>query len=156
MSSISDISGRISKLIEHLNVGPSDFMSRVHVSRQTYHNLKTGKSRPDYKTIHEILIGFPEVSAEWLMRGVGSIMKGDEPSKEEYEMLKKQSEVFEEKYFELKKQLGKPKATTRSLLIDRDVPENRMLAPKHISVFCQEIIDRLIATYGFYRFPSVN
>lgn len=156
MSSVEDVSGRISKLIEFLNVGPNIFMSRVNVSRQTYHNLKTGRSKPDYKTIYAILSGFPEVSAEWLMRGDGSILKEEGPTKEEFEMIKKQSEVFEEKYFELKKQLGKPRATTNSLLIDREVPEARLLSPRHNSLFRKEILEHLMAVYGFNRFPSVN
>lgn len=148
---------RFAKVLQVMGTNASRLSREVGGTTSKYYKLLKGESEPNLETIVSLLKRYPEISADWLLVGEGEMLKKDASDvsklKKENERLRNDLELQSAIVAKL---VGKPKATTQSLLIDREVPENRMLAPKHISVFCQEIIDRLIATYGFYRFPSVN
>jgi len=117
MSSIVD---RIKELCTHLKVSENRFAGEIDVNPQTLNNYTSGKRKIGYEVVDKILIRYPQVSAEWLLRGVGSmfccgdanidevfntgiqqnnvegnntaVMNGDAVLQKENELLKKQIE----------------------------------------------------------------
>lgn len=137
---------RMMRFIEAMG-GITKVARQIGRSDQVFRSMVNRDTKPSVDLLIDIAEAYPEEFS------IDYVLTGRDKVRDEVDKLKRELEV---QRAVVERLVGKPKATTRSLLIDREVPENRMLAPKHISVFCQEIIDRLIATYGFYRFPSVN
>lgn len=66
---------RISKLIESTGLNPTSFASKVGVQQRTLWGQLNGQRKLSLDTVEAILNAYPELSAEWLMRGTGSMMK---------------------------------------------------------------------------------
>jgi plasmid maintenance system antidote protein VapI len=72
-----DIIKRINELIIALNQTSRSFAIACGIKYTTLNNYLVGRRAIGYDTIDAILTGFPEVSAEWLMRGTGPMFKKD-------------------------------------------------------------------------------
>lgn len=68
---------RISKLIESTGYNPTSFAAKIGVQQMTLWNQLNGRRRLSLDTVEAILSTFPDISAEWLMRGSGSMSKGN-------------------------------------------------------------------------------
>ena len=68
---------RIAKLIESTGLNPTSFAAKIGVQQMTLWGQLNGRRKLSLDTVEAILDTFPDISAEWLMRGTGS-MKGDE------------------------------------------------------------------------------
>ena len=86
-----EINQRIKALIEVKGFNVNSFSIKIGISQRTMSNYILLDRFPAYKTLHAILTTFTDVSAEWLMRGEGSmfvsdrlpVMRGDETDSEE-------------------------------------------------------------------------
>lgn len=56
-----------------MRMSENKFASEIGVNTQTLNNYTTGKRSVSYDVVDKILVHFPQVSAEWLIRGVGSM-----------------------------------------------------------------------------------
>ena len=68
---------RIAKLIESTGLNPTSFAAKIGVQQMTLWGQLNGRRKLSLDTVEAILDTFPDISAEWLMRGAGS-MKGNE------------------------------------------------------------------------------
>ena len=68
---------RIAKLIESTGLNPTSFAAKIGVQQMTLWGQLNGRRKLSLDTVEAILDTFPDISAEWLMRGTGS-MNGDE------------------------------------------------------------------------------
>ena len=81
---------RLRLLIEDKGYNPKTFAEKIGMAQRTINNYVNGRF-PSYEAIHAILHTFPDVSAEWLMRGEGEMyicdglpsFRGDETDDEE-------------------------------------------------------------------------
>lgn len=81
---------RLRLLIEDKGYNPKTFAEKIGMAQRTINNYVNGRF-PSYEAIHAILHTFPDVSAEWLMRGEGGMyicdglpsFRGDETEDEE-------------------------------------------------------------------------
>ena len=81
---------RLRLLIEDKGYNPKTFAEKIGMAQRTINNYVNGRF-PSYEAIHAILQTFPDVSAEWLMRGEGPMyicdglpgFRGDETEDEE-------------------------------------------------------------------------
>lgn len=81
---------RLRLLIEDKGYNPKTFAEKIGMAQRTINNYVNGRF-PSYEAIHAILHTFPDVSAEWLMRGEGEMyicdglpgFRGDETEDEE-------------------------------------------------------------------------
>ena len=81
---------RLRLLIEDKGYNPKTFAEKIGIAQRTINNYVNGRF-PSYEAIHAILHTFPDVSAEWLMRGEGEMyicdglpgFRGDETEDEE-------------------------------------------------------------------------
>lgn len=75
------INQRLNYLIEKLaykNV--SDFARQIEVNYMTVKQYSEGRN-PNYQTLNQILLAFPEVNAKWLMTGEGNPFEDSEKKK---------------------------------------------------------------------------
>lgn len=69
-----------------MRMSENKFASEIGVNTQTLNNYTTGKRSVSYDVVDKILVHFPHVSAEWLIRGIGNMLNGcgctspDDPS----------------------------------------------------------------------------
>ena len=86
-----EIVQRIGDLIRDKGYTIASFAHVIGIAQTTLNNYFKFSRFPAYETIHAILHTFPDISAEWLMRGEGSmyitddlpIFRGDETEDEE-------------------------------------------------------------------------
>ena len=89
--SFMEIIQRIKFLIKEKNCSVNSFAREIGISQRTLNNYVLLGRLPSYEAIHAILNKFTDVSAEWLMRGEGSMyiadglpsFRGDETESEE-------------------------------------------------------------------------
>ncbi len=62
---------RIKEIIEAKNLTPSRFADHVDVPRSTISHILSGRNKPSLEVIQKILEAFPDIPAEWLVRGKG-------------------------------------------------------------------------------------
>ena len=82
---------RLKELIEEKGYTVNSFAREIGIAQVTLNNYIRLNRYPAYETLHAILHTFPDISAEWLMRGEGSmyitddlpILRGDETEDEE-------------------------------------------------------------------------
>lgn len=88
---IMEIVQRIKELIKVKELTVNSFSKEIGIGQVTLNNYIRLNRYPAYETLHAILTTFTDVSAEWLMRGEGSmfvsdrlpVMRGDETDSEE-------------------------------------------------------------------------
>lgn len=70
------IHSRLQQLIDALNLSVLEFARQLGESRgeKVYHILH-GRLKPRYDTLEKILIAYPQVNADWLLRGEGLMFK---------------------------------------------------------------------------------
>ncbi|MBN2744486.1 MAG: helix-turn-helix transcriptional regulator [Marinilabiliaceae bacterium] len=74
------IAERIGELLKLYGLNKHQFANKIEVSSTIIYNIIGGrKSNPSYELINKILDAFPDLSAEWLLRGKGDY-KIDESS----------------------------------------------------------------------------
>ena len=78
---------RIIKLIESKGLNPTSFAAQIGVQQKTLWNQLNEKRKLSLDTIEAIIEKYPEVSAEWLMRGVGDMTKGNDAFEKRIENL---------------------------------------------------------------------
>ena len=78
---------RISKLIESTGLNPTSFAAKIGVQQMTLWNQLNGKRKLSLETVMAILDNFPDVSAEWLMRGTGDMKKGNDAQEKRLDNL---------------------------------------------------------------------
>ena len=80
------IVGRILQLCDHLGMSVNSFASSLGMNQVTLNNYKLGKRKPSLEVVEKVTQKYPQVSAEWLIRGIGSMLNGcgctsaDDPS----------------------------------------------------------------------------
>jgi len=78
---------RISKIIESTGLNPTSFAAKIGVQQMTLWNQLNGKRKLSLETVVAIIENFPDISTEWLMRGTGSMMKGNDAQDKRIENL---------------------------------------------------------------------
>lgn len=72
---------RVNELISHSELSKNAFANKISMEQTTVNNQLIGKRGISIDLILNILLAFPEVSSEWLLRGEGSMIKSDIPAK---------------------------------------------------------------------------
>jgi transcriptional regulator with XRE-family HTH domain len=66
---------RLIKLMEYLEYTPSVFADEIGVIRSSISHIMSGRNKPGVELLQRVLKRFPEVSAEWLLAGIGPMFK---------------------------------------------------------------------------------
>ena len=67
---------RLQQLIEALDISVLEFARQLgeHRGEKIYHVLH-GRMKPGYDTLEKILVAFPQVNGDWLLRGEGLMFR---------------------------------------------------------------------------------
>jgi hypothetical protein len=72
---------RLIKLMDVLEYTPSVFADEVGVIRSSISHIMSGRNKPGVELLQKVLKRFPEVSAEWLLAGLGPMFRdGQRPN----------------------------------------------------------------------------
>lgn len=66
---------RIKQVMEHYEETPAGFAEKIGVNRSNMTHLFSGRNQPSLDFAKKVLVAFPEVSTEWLIMGVGNMIK---------------------------------------------------------------------------------
>lgn len=64
-------------IVEKSGKAVNSYAAMIGVSQPTLKACVDGNNAPRFDTLQKILIANPMISAEWLMRGEGSMIKGE-------------------------------------------------------------------------------
>jgi plasmid maintenance system antidote protein VapI len=78
---------RITKLIESTGLNPTSFAAKIGVQQMTLWGQLNGKRKLSLESVLAILNSYPELSAEWLMRGTGDMTKGNDAQEKRLDNL---------------------------------------------------------------------
>lgn len=78
---------RILKLIESTGLNPTSFAAKIGVQQMTLWEQLNGKRKLSLDSVLAILNSYPELSAEWLMRGTGEMKKGNDAQEKRLDNL---------------------------------------------------------------------
>lgn len=70
---------RIKRVIDYSQLSASAFADTIGISRSGMTHLLTGRNQPSLDVARKILAKYPEVSTEWLIMGMGEMLRVDEP-----------------------------------------------------------------------------
>jgi transcriptional regulator with XRE-family HTH domain len=113
MNNNLNLSDRLREVVDHYGLTVNELASKIGGSRMKFYNLMKGASKPDFGTTEAILNNFPDISAEWLMRGDGPMLKKEIVSQEEVNAIIAENKAIKAMYrAEL---LGKSKGAIISL-----------------------------------------
>lgn len=77
---------RINELIDSYKLSKNAFANKINMEQTTVNNQLIGKRGVSIDLILNILLAFPEISSEWLLRGKGNMLI--EESKDNAEKLR--------------------------------------------------------------------
>ena len=66
---------RIKQVMEHYEETPAGFAEKIGVNRSNLTHVFSGRNQPSLEFAKKVLVAFPEVSTEWLIMGVGKMIK---------------------------------------------------------------------------------
>lgn len=69
---------RIKEIIEYSQLSSAAFADMIGISRSGLTHLLTGRNQPSLDVARKILAKFPEISTEWLIMGMGAMLRPDE------------------------------------------------------------------------------
>ena len=69
---------RIRQTIEYSQLSASAFADTIGISRSGLTHLLTGRNQPSLDVARKILAKYPEISTEWLIMGMGDMLRSDE------------------------------------------------------------------------------
>ena len=70
-------------MLDYFGMSQNAFAAKANLNRVMINNYLNG-SQPTYETLSNLLNAFPQISAEWLMRGEGSMLKENTPKEMTY------------------------------------------------------------------------
>ncbi|HPE40132.1 MAG TPA: helix-turn-helix transcriptional regulator [Bacteroidales bacterium] len=68
---------RIKQVMEFSGLTPAQFATEIGINRSGLTHLFSGRNQPSLDLVKKILVTFPQIKTEWLMMGMGSMLKDD-------------------------------------------------------------------------------
>lgn len=69
---------RIKQVIEYSQLSSAAFADNIGISRSGLTHLLTGRNQPSLDVARKILAKYPEISTEWLIMGMGEMMRNED------------------------------------------------------------------------------
>ena len=84
-----ELTKRVIKIKQNYKLTQAEFADRINVQRSSVSHMVNGRNKASADLVIRILEAFPQISAEWIMRGEGEMFKKDK----EEELFDTPSEV---------------------------------------------------------------
>ena len=72
------VNQRVEDLITHLSINKNRFAEKIDKSATTISSILSRRNKPGYDVLEAILLAYPQVNANWLMRGEGPMIINEE------------------------------------------------------------------------------
>ena len=69
---------RIKQIMEYYQLAPASFAEQIGINRSNLTHLFSGRNQPSLDLAKKILHSYPEIKTEWLIMGVGTMMRSNE------------------------------------------------------------------------------
>ena len=69
---------RIKQIMEYYNITPASLAEQIGINRSSLTHLFSGRNQPSLDLAKKILHCYPEIKTEWLIMGMGEMMRSDE------------------------------------------------------------------------------
>lgn len=129
---------RIKAIKDALGISENELARRLGISQSTLNGYTLGKRKPSYDLAESVLNAFSDVSAEWLMRGEGTMYISDLPSTDHTDT----DEV-----------LGLKAEITR-LRVEREEMQKRIIELEAITQYQEKRLDKMLGILHEERQPS--
>ncbi len=70
---------RLIKVLNHLGLTATRLADEIGVQRSGISHILSGRNQPGYDFMVKLLTRFPDINAEWLLLGKGTLLKDKEP-----------------------------------------------------------------------------
>jgi transcriptional regulator with XRE-family HTH domain len=87
----TEVNNRVKAIADHYLISTSRLAEELDVSVANVSHIFSGRNKPGFDFIEKLLDRFPDVNAEWIMRGKGSMLRMDEPPAEQVKELKEET-----------------------------------------------------------------
>lgn len=74
-----NLNERISKIIEYSELTSSEFADAIDVQRSSISHITSGRNKPSLDFLIKVKEHFPELEWDWLINGIGAMLKRPEP-----------------------------------------------------------------------------
>lgn len=81
------VAERIKEFLKFKGISVNSFSRKLVMSQTTLNRQFNGTVTLSVETVKAVLDYFPDMSAEWLMRGIGQMIKSDSMSERELEVV---------------------------------------------------------------------
>ena len=72
---------RIKLIMEFYNLSPAAFSEQIGINRSNLTHLFSGRNQPSLDLAKKILHSYPDIKTEWLIMGIGEMLRNDEDRK---------------------------------------------------------------------------
>lgn len=107
------INERFLKIMEHYNYSPSLFADEIGVIRSSVSHIVSGRNNPGVDLLQKVLKRFPEVSTDWLMMGIGEMLRQEGGQATSAELARAEAKALADKNL-----FAQPKAERRQMTLD--------------------------------------
>ncbi len=88
-----DISQRFLAVMRHSKLNNGDFALKIGASQGAISHINSGRNKPSLDMMISILAHYPEVSAEWFIRGKGEMIQPNKVADIKTDLLKLLEEI---------------------------------------------------------------
>jgi len=85
---------RLEILLKSRNLSPAQLADEIGIQRSGIYHIMKGRNKPGFDFITKLLEHFPEISADWLLMGKGSMVKNVSESVVEEPQISRKSETI--------------------------------------------------------------
>jgi len=132
---------RINKILRYYNLSSSQFADEIGVQRSSVSHVLTGRNKPGFDFIQKIIGVFPDVSAEWLITGVGSMLKDEKPVSNELFVEQKSVQASADRTGPEVKEKDSNLLSGNDRMVDSDIPEKKKKIEKIIVIYDDRSFD---------------
>jgi|WetSurMetagenome_2_1015567.scaffolds.fasta_scaffold09177_3 transcriptional regulator with XRE-family HTH domain len=139
---------RLQQILNYLGYSATRFADEIEVQRSGISHILSGRNQPSYDFLVKLLGRFPQLDAEWLILGKGSMLKNEKPQTETTIQPKNQLLITE------KEKIGNLFSAQNKTLLEKQPQESN--GNNSVKVTCVTIVDRIIVlnsdgTFDIYQ-----
>ena len=71
---------RIIQVLEYSQLSKSNFAEKIGINPSGLTHILNGRNQPSLDIVKKIVMAFPEINSEWLIMGMGKMLKTEEPA----------------------------------------------------------------------------
>lgn len=88
------ISNRIRAIMEQTEMKAADFCASIGITRSNLAHILSGRNQPSFAMLEKILKAYPQIKAEWLITGLGEMLRDEEDLAETVENLQPAPQAY--------------------------------------------------------------